>query len=53
MKRPVPAPETREFVAEVHSVGRMREIQDIVDAILFLENAISITGRDPASSTKE
>ena len=35
MKTPVLAPETHEFLAELHPVGRMREIQDIVDAILF------------------
>jgi hypothetical protein len=29
----------------------MREIQDIVDAILFLENAAIITGQDSASLT--
>src|SRR5258706_3712532 len=51
MKTPVLAPETHEFLAELHPVGRMREIQDIVDAILFLENAAIITGRDSASST--
>jgi NAD(P)-dependent dehydrogenase (short-subunit alcohol dehydrogenase family) len=35
MKTPMLAPETHEFLAELHPVGRMREIQDIVDAILF------------------
>jgi len=35
MKTPVLAPETHEFLAELHPFGRMREIQDIVDAILF------------------
>src|SRR6266481_9100650 len=44
MKTPVLAPETHEFLAELHPVGRMREIQDIIDAILFLENAAIITG---------
>jgi NAD(P)-dependent dehydrogenase (short-subunit alcohol dehydrogenase family) len=38
------APETYEFLAKLHPVGRMGEIQDIVDAILFLENAPFITG---------
>src|SRR5260370_8211893 len=46
MKTPVLAPETHEFLAELHPVGRMREIQDIIDAILFLENAAIITGGD-------
>jgi len=36
MKTPVLClPKTHEFLAELHPVGRMREIQDIVDAILF------------------
>ena len=51
MKTPVLAPETHEFLAELHPVGRMRESQDIVDAILFLENAAIITGQDSASLT--
>ena len=51
MKTPVLAPETHEFLAELHPFGRMREIQDIVDAILFLENAAIITGQDSASLT--
>jgi NAD(P)-dependent dehydrogenase (short-subunit alcohol dehydrogenase family) len=38
------APETHEFLAKLHPVGRMGEIQDIVDAILFLENAPFVTG---------
>ena len=33
------ASETRDFLAELHPVGRMVEIQDTVDAILFLENS--------------
>jgi NAD(P)-dependent dehydrogenase (short-subunit alcohol dehydrogenase family) len=44
MKTPMHAPETYEFLAKLHPVGRMGEIQDIVDAILFLENAPFITG---------
>jgi hypothetical protein len=31
MKTPVLAPETHEFLAELHPVGCMGEIQDIVD----------------------
>jgi NAD(P)-dependent dehydrogenase (short-subunit alcohol dehydrogenase family) len=38
------APETYEYLAKLHPVGRMGEVQDIVDAILFLENAAFITG---------
>jgi NAD(P)-dependent dehydrogenase (short-subunit alcohol dehydrogenase family) len=44
IKTPMHAPETHEFLANLHPVGRMGEIQDIVDAILFLENAAFVTG---------
>jgi len=44
MKTPMHAPETHEFLAKLHPVGRMGEIQDIVDAIVFLENAPFVTG---------
>jgi NAD(P)-dependent dehydrogenase (short-subunit alcohol dehydrogenase family) len=44
MKTPMHTPETYEFLAKLHPVGRMGEIQDIVDAVLFLENAPFITG---------
>jgi len=38
------APETHEFLANLHPVGRMGEVQDIVDAILFLKSAPFVTG---------
>jgi len=44
MRTPMHAPETHEFLAALHPVGRMGEIQDIVDAILFLEDAAFVTG---------
>jgi NAD(P)-dependent dehydrogenase (short-subunit alcohol dehydrogenase family) len=44
MRTPMHAPETHEFLAALHPVGRMGEIQDIVDAILFLESAAFVTG---------
>jgi NAD(P)-dependent dehydrogenase (short-subunit alcohol dehydrogenase family) len=44
IKTPMHAPETHEFLANLHPVGRMGEVQDIVDAILFLENAAFVTG---------
>jgi NAD(P)-dependent dehydrogenase (short-subunit alcohol dehydrogenase family) len=44
IKTPMHAPETHEFLAKLHPVGRMGEVQDIVDAILFLENAPFVTG---------
>jgi NAD(P)-dependent dehydrogenase (short-subunit alcohol dehydrogenase family) len=44
MKTPMHAPETHEFLAALHPVGRMGEAQDIVDAVLFLEGASFVTG---------
>ena len=44
IKTPMHAPETHEFLAELHPVGRMGEIEDIVDAVLFLESAAFVTG---------
>lgn len=44
IKTPMHAPETHEFFANLHPVGRMGEVQDIVDAILFLESAGFVTG---------
>jgi NAD(P)-dependent dehydrogenase (short-subunit alcohol dehydrogenase family) len=44
IKTPMHAPETHEYLAKLHPVGRMGEVRDIVDAILFLENAAFITG---------
>ena len=44
IKTPMHAPETHEFLANLHPVGRTGEVRDIVDAILFLENAAFVTG---------
>jgi NAD(P)-dependent dehydrogenase (short-subunit alcohol dehydrogenase family) len=44
IKTPMHAPETHAFLARLHPVGRMGEIKDIVDAILFLESAAFVTG---------
>jgi NAD(P)-dependent dehydrogenase (short-subunit alcohol dehydrogenase family) len=44
IKTPMHAPETHKFLANLHPVGRMGEVQDIVDAILFLESAPFVTG---------
>ncbi len=44
IKTPMHAPETYEFLANLHPVGRMGEVRDIVDAILFLESAAFVTG---------
>jgi NAD(P)-dependent dehydrogenase (short-subunit alcohol dehydrogenase family) len=44
IETPMHAPETHEFLANLHPVGRMGEVRDIVDAILFLESAAFVTG---------
>ena len=44
IKTPMHAPATHEFLANLHPVGRMGEAKDIVDAVLFLENASFVTG---------
>lgn len=44
IKTPMHAPETHEFLAGQHPVRRMGEIQDIVDAVLYLDRADFVTG---------
>lgn len=44
IKTPMHPPETHPGLSTLHPVGRMGEISDIVDAILFLENAPFVTG---------
>ncbi|MDQ1066098.1 SDR family NAD(P)-dependent oxidoreductase [Streptomyces canus] len=44
IKTPMHAEETHEFLAALHPVGRMGEMSDIVDAVLFLETAPFVTG---------
>ncbi|CAM3486349.1 Dihydroanticapsin 7-dehydrogenase [Bordetella sputigena] len=44
IKTPMHAPETHEFLSGLHPVGRMGEIGDVVDAILYLERAGFVTG---------
>ncbi|WP_181806631.1 SDR family NAD(P)-dependent oxidoreductase [Streptomyces shenzhenensis] len=44
IKTPMHPAETHEFLAALHPVGRMGEVSDIVDAVLFLENAPFVTG---------
>ncbi|TCL68277.1 SDR family NAD(P)-dependent oxidoreductase [Rhizobium sp. BK251] len=41
---PMHSPETHEFLAALHPVGRMGEIGDIVDAVLYLDSAQFVTG---------
>ncbi len=44
IKTPMHAPETHEFLDRMHPVGRMGEVGDIVDAVLYLERATFVTG---------
>jgi NAD(P)-dependent dehydrogenase (short-subunit alcohol dehydrogenase family) len=44
IKTPMHTPDTHEFLAALHPVGRMGEAKDIVDAVLFLESAAFVTG---------
>jgi NAD(P)-dependent dehydrogenase (short-subunit alcohol dehydrogenase family) len=44
IKTPMHAPETHEFLSALHPVGHMGAISDIVDAVLYLENASFVTG---------
>ena len=44
IRTPMHGPETHEFLAKLHPIGRMGETRDVVDAILFLETAPFITG---------
>lgn len=44
IKSPMHAPETHAVKAALHPMGRMGEMSDIVDAILFLDAAPFITG---------
>ena len=44
IKTPMHAPGTHEFLAKLMPVGRMGDVQDIVEAVLFLESASFVTG---------
>ena len=44
IKTPMHAPETLDFLAKLHPVGRIGELRDIVDAVLYLEGANFVTG---------
>ena len=44
IKSPMHAPEMHETLATFHPVGRMGEMSDIVDAILYLDSAPFVTG---------
>jgi NAD(P)-dependent dehydrogenase (short-subunit alcohol dehydrogenase family) len=44
IKTPLHPVETHEFLSALHPVGQMGEIDDIVGAVLYLENAPFVTG---------
>jgi NAD(P)-dependent dehydrogenase (short-subunit alcohol dehydrogenase family) len=44
IKTPMHPVETHEFLSKLHPIGRMGESRDVVDAVLFLENAHFVTG---------
>ncbi|WP_426128841.1 SDR family NAD(P)-dependent oxidoreductase [Pararhizobium sp. PWRC1-1] len=44
IKSPMNPPETHAALAGLHPVGRMGEIRDIVEAVLYLETASFVTG---------
>jgi NAD(P)-dependent dehydrogenase (short-subunit alcohol dehydrogenase family) len=44
IKTPMHPPETRAFLAGLHPLGRMGEVQEVVDAVLYLDSAAFVTG---------
>ncbi|HEX7910580.1 MAG TPA: SDR family oxidoreductase [Paraburkholderia sp.] len=44
VRTPMHAPETHAALAKMHPVGRIGEIDDIADAVLYLESATFVTG---------
>lgn len=44
IKTPMNPPETHAFLAGLHPLGRMGEVQEVVDAVLYLDSAAFITG---------
>ncbi|MGX9674772.1 SDR family NAD(P)-dependent oxidoreductase [Mycobacterium sp. HM-7] len=44
IRTPMHTPETHEFLSALHPVGHMGDISDVVDAVLYLENAAFVTG---------
>jgi NAD(P)-dependent dehydrogenase (short-subunit alcohol dehydrogenase family) len=44
IRTPMHPPETHDGLARLHPLGRMGDIEDVVDAILYLENASFVTG---------
>jgi NAD(P)-dependent dehydrogenase (short-subunit alcohol dehydrogenase family) len=44
IKTPMHAKETYEFLSNLHPMKRMGEVREIVDAVLYLDNAAFVTG---------
>jgi NAD(P)-dependent dehydrogenase (short-subunit alcohol dehydrogenase family) len=44
IRTPMHAPETHDYLAGLHPVGRLGEIDEVVDAILYLEHNRFVTG---------
>jgi NAD(P)-dependent dehydrogenase (short-subunit alcohol dehydrogenase family) len=44
IKTPMHQPETHDFLAKLHPMGRMGEIDEIVEAVLYLDGAKFVTG---------
>src|SRR3954447_23890748 len=44
IKTPMHAPETHAALARLHPLGRMGEVREIVEAVLYLESATFVTG---------
>jgi NAD(P)-dependent dehydrogenase (short-subunit alcohol dehydrogenase family) len=44
IKTPMHPAESLEFLAKLHPVGRLGEVQEVVDAVLYLESAAFVTG---------
>jgi NAD(P)-dependent dehydrogenase (short-subunit alcohol dehydrogenase family) len=44
IKTPMHAPETHDFLGGMHPMGRMGEVEDIVNGVLYLETAAFVTG---------
>jgi NAD(P)-dependent dehydrogenase (short-subunit alcohol dehydrogenase family) len=44
VKTPMHSPETHDFLAGLHPLGRMGEVREVVEAVLYLESAEFVTG---------
>jgi NAD(P)-dependent dehydrogenase (short-subunit alcohol dehydrogenase family) len=44
IKTPMHKPETHEFLAKLHPMQRLGEVREVVEAVLYLDNAAFVTG---------